>query len=143
MSEELNECRKAFSEWINNDKAVSDTLSQLPGGNFREEVVAISMILAWDAAWERRLPAGSVAMPDKLTAENGANGALMTDFRARLSMEFSELTIRRDKLRHFILSDKYDELPEIDRKDLREQLEYMEGYLSVLNRRVSRQCGDS
>lgn len=67
----------------------------------------------------------------------------MTDFRARLSMEFSELTIKVDKLRHFILSDKYDALPEIDQTDLRKQLRHMEGYLSVLNRRVSRQCGDS
>lgn len=65
----------------------------------------------------------------------------MSDFRARLSMEFSELTIKVEKLEAFIVSDKYDSLPEVDRKDLKEQLRYMKGYLSVLNRRVSRQCG--
>jgi hypothetical protein len=67
----------------------------------------------------------------------------MRDFRARLSMEFSELTIRVDKLKSFIVSDKYDQLPEIDRKDMKEQLKHMEGYLKVLNCRVSRQCGNS
>jgi hypothetical protein len=65
----------------------------------------------------------------------------MSDFRARLFEEESQLRQRAEKLEVFIISDKYDTLPEIDRKDLKEQLKHMKAYLSVLMRRVSRQCG--
>ena len=65
----------------------------------------------------------------------------MSDFRARLHMEFSDLTIKVDKLKDFIVSEAYDKLPEIDRSDLKEQLRHMKAYLLVLNRRVSRLCG--
>ena len=65
----------------------------------------------------------------------------MSDFRSRLFEEHGELSRKLEKLNEFILSDKYDALPEIDRKDLKEQRNYMKGYMSVLMRRVSRQCG--
>ncbi len=68
-------------------------------------------------------------------------GEKMSDFRARLHTEFSDLTIKVDKLKDFIVSEQYDKLPEIDRKDLKEQFLHMSGYLAVLNRRVSRLCG--
>ena len=66
----------------------------------------------------------------------------MSNFRARLHMEFSELQIKKDKLMDFIADDKFDTLTEIDRKDLLEQLKHMKGYESVLGRRVSRLCGN-
>jgi len=65
----------------------------------------------------------------------------MSDFRVRLFEEHTELHKRIDKLKEFIISDKYDELPEVDKKDLKEQLKHMENYFYVLNNRASRQCG--
>lgn len=67
----------------------------------------------------------------------------MDDFRSRLFTEFSELQQRIEKLKAFILGRYFDTLPEIDRTDMKEQLEHMELYCKVLNRRVSRQCGNS
>ena len=63
------------------------------------------------------------------------------DWVARLHQEFSELGMRLEKLDAFILSDKFDELPEIERKDLKEQRKHMKGYHDVLTRRISRRCG--
>lgn len=65
----------------------------------------------------------------------------MSDFRARLFDEHSELGNRIEKLEKFILSDKYEELNAVDKTDMKEQLGHMKSYMSVLNRRVSRQCG--
>ena len=68
---------------------------------------------------------------------------MTNDFRARLMIEHSELMERTDKLRDFIVKEQFDALPEIDRKDLKEQLRHMEAYADVLSRRVSRLCGDA
>ncbi len=67
----------------------------------------------------------------------------MNDFRARLFEEFDQLSNRITRLKEFIVSDKYDSLPEIERKDLKEQLQHMQAYWKVLSRRVSRQCGNA
>ena len=67
----------------------------------------------------------------------------MSDFRARLFAEHSELAQRIEKLKAFIVSDKYDGLPGIDRTDLKEQLKHMEAYGGVLMRRVSRLCNNA
>jgi len=64
----------------------------------------------------------------------------MTDFTGRLEEEFSELADRIEKLESFILSDKFDPLPDEDKKDLREQNEHMLKYLRVLMNRCSRHC---
>lgn len=64
----------------------------------------------------------------------------MSDFRSRLFDEYEQLRDKIGKLKAFIIGDKYDGLPEIDRTDLKEQLKHMEAYESVLSRRVSRQC---
>ena len=52
----------------------------------------------------------------------------MSDFRARLMTEHSELRQRIQKLREFILGTQYDTLPQIDRDDLKAQLGHMESY---------------
>lgn len=67
----------------------------------------------------------------------------MSDFRARLLAEEGQLLERIDKLKEFLASDKYDTLPEIDRKDLKEQLTHMEGYASILCRRADRKCNNA
>ena len=67
----------------------------------------------------------------------------MSDFRARVFEEHSQLHQRIDKLKAFIVSDKYGELPDIDRTDLKEQLRHMEGYFDVLHKRVSRLCNNA
>ena len=67
----------------------------------------------------------------------------MSDFRARMFAERNELHERIEKLKAFVIGDKYDELPEIDRTDLKEQLNHMEAYSTVLERRVSRQCNSA
>ena len=67
----------------------------------------------------------------------------MSDFRARMFEEHSQLSKRIDKLKEFVLSEKYDTLPEIDRTDLKKQLGHMERYFDVLSNRVSRQCNNA
>lgn len=67
----------------------------------------------------------------------------MNDFSARIFEEYSQLSQRIDKLKAFIISDRYDALPEIDRSDLKEQLGHMERYFAVLSRRASRQCNNA
>lgn len=67
----------------------------------------------------------------------------MSDFRGRLFEEYDQLTQRIEKLKTFIISEKYDALPDIDRADLKKQLVHMEQYHNVLYRRVSRQCNNS
>lgn len=64
----------------------------------------------------------------------------MNDFRARMIEEYTELQMRLEKLKEFIMTDKFDALPEIERKDLKVQLGHMQGYHDVLSHRVSRQC---
>jgi len=65
----------------------------------------------------------------------------MSDYRSRLFIEHGELVKKKEKLKDFIISDKYEDLPDVDKLDLKEQLKHMEGYCSVLLRRVSRCCG--
>ena len=67
----------------------------------------------------------------------------MSNFVSRLFVEKSKLGSNIEKLKAFIISDKFDGLPDIDRSDLKEQLEHMEKYHSVLSRRVSRQCNNA
>jgi hypothetical protein len=65
----------------------------------------------------------------------------MGDFKSRLFEEHSDLTIKIDKLTTFVTGSKtFDDLPEIERKDLKEQLKHMKNYYNVLNRRVNRSC---
>ena len=64
----------------------------------------------------------------------------MSDFKARLHEEHDQLTLKTEKLKSFILTSDFESLPEIDRRDLKEQLHHMENYLSVLSKRVSRIC---
>jgi len=67
----------------------------------------------------------------------------MSNFRSRLFDEHDELNSRVKKLKEFILSERYDELPDVDRSDLKKQLSHMEDYLYVLGCRVSRQCNSA
>lgn len=67
----------------------------------------------------------------------------MTDYSGRIIEEYDQLHQRIEKLKQFILTDKYDALPEIDRTDLKSQLLHMQSYFSVLSRRVSRQCNSA
>lgn len=62
---------------------------------------------------------------------------------SRLYMEHSQLAIRTEKLKKFILSEGFESLREIDRKDLKEQLKHMQAYLAVILRRVGRTCGNA
>jgi len=65
----------------------------------------------------------------------------VSDFRSRLFEEHDQLRVKIEKLKSFIVSGAYETLPEVDKKDLKEQLRHMEGYFSVLSRRTSRLCG--
>lgn len=67
----------------------------------------------------------------------------MSDYRARLFLEHGELYQNVEKLKAFILAPLFDKLPEVDRKDLKEQLTHMQGYFDVISRRVSRQCNNA
>lgn len=61
-----------------------------------------------------------------------------SEWQVRLNEELKEVSDRLSKLSDFILSDKYDDLPDIDRKNLKEQHHHMKAYVEVLRRRVSR-----
>ena len=67
----------------------------------------------------------------------------MSYFRKRLMEEYSQLLDRIEKLKTFIVSDAFDSLPDIERKDLKEQLKHMEAYFNVLSHRVSRLCNNA
>lgn len=67
----------------------------------------------------------------------------MDDFRARLLQERTELHQRIERLKEFILDGDFESLPEIDRDDLREQLEHMKRYFDVINRRAGRLCNNT
>lgn len=56
----------------------------------------------------------------------------------RLFREHDEIAGRRSDLEKFILTPAFDQLPEIDRTDLREQLGHMKAYERVLERRCLR-----
>jgi len=62
----------------------------------------------------------------------------MEDYKKRLLEEFSDLNKKVEKLRAFVVSDKYKELPQEEKDDLAEQLGSMTMYLIVLSRRVLR-----
>ena len=65
------------------------------------------------------------------------------NYRARMFEEHSDLRIKIKKLKEFILSEKYDNIPDMDKSNLKEQLKHMEGYFRVLSCRVSRQANNS
>lgn len=67
----------------------------------------------------------------------------MSDFVERLLVEYGELQLRLEDLKAFILTDQFEALPDIERKDLREQLGHMRDYNDVLSRRASRQCNSA
>jgi len=56
--------------------------------------------------------------------------------------EHARLYRRIESLRDFVISNRYKTLPEVDQQDLQDQLGFMEAYYHVLNRRVSRHCGE-
>jgi hypothetical protein len=62
--------------------------------------------------------------------------------RERLYREYLEVLGRKSKLSAFILTDAFEDLPVMDRKDLREQLHHMNAYWRVLARRAVRHCPD-
>lgn len=67
----------------------------------------------------------------------------MSNFRERLFEEHAQIRERIFKLTEFTIRHEFNDLPEIDRHDLSEQLIYMKQYWGVLDRRVSRLCGDA
>jgi len=73
MDEELSECRKAFGEWFAGEYPLSEYIF--------DHANIEAMKISWQAAWDSRAPAADmIAMPLRLTAENGAKGALMGEF---------------------------------------------------------------
>jgi len=65
----------------------------------------------------------------------------MDDWKERLYQEQEELEARLNKLRNFILeSPEFMALPNIKRRDLREQRHAMEAYNKILMRRINRSC---
>ena len=57
--------------------------------------------------------------------------------------EFTELTYKIKCLERYVYLKEFDDLPEIDKSDLKEQLEAMRSYYYVLMRRVSRMCNNA
>lgn len=59
----------------------------------------------------------------------------------KLEAEHASVNERFQRLDAFIMSDRYQELPAEDRVDLSAQWRYMDGYVSILMRRISRLKG--
>ena len=58
--------------------------------------------------------------------------------RGRLFSEHDQLAARRSKLEAFILTPQFEQLADVDKADLREQLTHMRAYEQALERRVLR-----
>jgi hypothetical protein len=56
----------------------------------------------------------------------------------RLRQEYKDLLQRKSALKAFILRDDFEDLPEEDRRDLREQSKHMDAYWHVVARRAQR-----
>ena len=67
----------------------------------------------------------------------------MENYRSRLFSEQSELSIKIEKLKNFIFSDKFESLSSIDKEELREQYIHMERYYYILSSRISRQLNNA
>lgn len=65
------------------------------------------------------------------------------DWRGRLFEEHSDLHRKIEKLKKFMLSEEFRQIPEVDQIDMTEQLSHMQKYHQVLMRRVSRQCNNA
>ena len=65
-------------------------------------------------------------------------GAPLTSFKHGLLIELNELQVKVKELNKFIISKLYDNLPEIERKALKDQLENMQSYKTVLSGRITR-----
>lgn len=66
---------------------------------------------------------------------------MSNDYQSRLFDEHNQLRSKIDKLKAFIVGEAYDNLSDVDKADLKEQLKHMESYFAVLSRRASRLCG--
>ena len=64
----------------------------------------------------------------------------MGSFTSRLLEENTELSIKVEKLTTFVVSKQFDDLPDIERNDLKQQLRHMKAYSTVIGRRVVRAC---
>jgi hypothetical protein len=62
----------------------------------------------------------------------------INDWRTRLAVEAADLAARLTKLRDFMSTEAFDNLPHVDRELLREQAEHMQSYSEVLLARMSR-----
>ena len=67
----------------------------------------------------------------------------MSDFRAQLFQERTELQQRITSLEEFISGETFKELVPCDKAALRDQRKCMQAYLDVLNRRVWHLCNRS
>ena len=67
----------------------------------------------------------------------------MSDFRSRLFEERTQLFSRIEKLKAFIVSGAFDDLPDIEQSALKEQIVHMQNYFAVLDGRVSRLCNSA
>jgi len=68
-------------------------------------------------------------------------GIMDNDVYIRILEESTKLNRQIEQLKNFILSETYEDLPTIEKVDLKRQLAHMEKYSEVLNERVSRRCG--
>lgn len=64
----------------------------------------------------------------------------MSDFKSRLLLERDELQIKTEKLKDFILSENFNDLPDIEKEALREQFHHMQKYFEVVQSRALRLC---
>ena len=62
----------------------------------------------------------------------------MGSTKSELVKESNELTTSIRKLKAFIASEKFDHLPDLQRKDLQEQLSHMNASCKVMLRKVGR-----
>jgi len=75
---------------------------------------------------------GDVKVPELTTVKK-------LDYKGRLITERDELVLKHDKLVEFIEGNTiFNVLPEFEQTDLQDQADYMEAYISVLNRRIER-----
>jgi hypothetical protein len=67
----------------------------------------------------------------------------MSDFRRRLFEEYTSLHAKLTNLDLFMVTEEFQALPDVDRKDIAKQRGHMKDYETVLGRRVSRLCNNA
>ena len=62
----------------------------------------------------------------------------MRDFEKKMLKEADKLAVRVNRIKLYMQSERFKNLPEVEQQDLKTQFEHMDAYLCVLCKRIVR-----